>query len=112
MRTKVLNFKLIFINLYRADDFLKKPNKIQNGALSSYGEITKKANQRRIKQAKFNSSEKYCQNKLSQKVIIQRSDNEKSFVVLGKSPWVNFDITKNLIDEGMLDQNFKAIVQE
>lgn len=43
MRTKVLNFKLIFINLYHADDFLKKPNKIQNGALSSYGEITKKS---------------------------------------------------------------------
>ena len=63
MLTKVLNFKLMFRNLYRADNLLKKPNKIQNGNLSSYGEITKKkANQRSIKQAKFDSSQKYCQN--------------------------------------------------
>ena len=42
MLTKVLNFKLMFRNLYRADNLLKKPNNIQNGNLSSYGEITKK----------------------------------------------------------------------
>ena len=45
MLTKVLNFKLMFRNLYRADNLLKKPNKIQNGNLSSYGEITKKKSQ-------------------------------------------------------------------